>query len=133
MSWLARLKAVEAARRANLQNLQKAAFVGFAGADPAPFQERECHDTIFMARTALFMSRDLDKDNADAAANRLAQRDRQHDERRICLECRHLSGSRSRRYCRQGKETGQSGSSIIPSELAATLQRCAGFEPEVLE
>ncbi|KIF82485.1 hypothetical protein [Noviherbaspirillum autotrophicum] len=133
MNWLARLKELEAARSSTPQNLQKDAFVGFVGAGPEPFQEMKYGESIFTTRIVLFMVRDLDKDEAEAMVDRLAVRDQEKDERRVCVECRHLFGTKNRRFCHQWEKTGKIGGPSIPSELTTILQRCAGFEPEVLE
>ena len=47
----------------------------------------------FTARLARFTNKGLGPDDADALADKLVLRDRELDDRRVCLECIHLSGS----------------------------------------
>lgn len=147
MNWLARLKKIESAPAATLQNLQKAAavaFVGFVGAYPDPFQNSESENSAlvneysgptndanmsvdtFTARRALFTDRGLAMDEAQAMAERLELRDSQMDERRLCLECLHLSGTVTARRCSKWRMLGYSDS-VMCLDLVPLLQRCAAF------
>ena len=49
-------------------------------------------DTL-MARQALFCQRGASAQDAERLADRLVNRDRDDDDRRLCLECRHLHGA----------------------------------------
>lgn len=44
----------------------------------------------FLFRVALFMRRGLPEDTAERVADRLAFRDQDLDERRLCIECVHI-------------------------------------------
>lgn len=78
----------------------------------------------FTARTIMFVRRGISATDADDLAERLLLRDREHDERRSCIECEHHTHS----HCGNHKAAGLA-SAEIGCELATTLQRCAGFEP----
>jgi hypothetical protein len=102
-------------------------------ADTAAFGSRfsapvpgEVDPEAFDARVALFRSHHVPSKEAGDLANQLGRRDVQTDDRRLCLECCHLSGSAAARRCANWRITGMRGPSI-PSELVDLLQRCAGF------
>ena len=50
----------------------------------------------FKARLARFTDKGLSLDDADASADKLVLRDRDLDDRRLCLECIYLSGGEHR-------------------------------------
>jgi hypothetical protein len=127
MNWLAKLKNAEGAPTGYLQNLQKGAFVGFVDTLPGPFQKSPVRNQVCMARIVLCTDHGLDITEAEAIVERLTSRDQEQDERRLCLECRHLSGGPQARRCSQWQQIGQSGGPAIPSELVTLLQRCPGF------
>lgn len=81
---------------------------------------------IFMARLALFTGRGLGEGNADDLAQQLTWRDLEQDDRRVCLECRHMSGDIDRRRCSRWRKLWL-GDASMPADLVATLQRCAEF------
>lgn len=81
----------------------------------------------FTARLALFTDRGLSMGDAKATAERLAKRDLEQDERRLCMECLHLSGGTNSRRCSQWQKIGMLRGAAIPGELVTLLQRCAGF------
>ena len=129
MNWLAKLKELENTPKPTLQNLQKVeieAFVGFVGATPDLFQRSEPEDRTYKARLALFVDRGLSVADAETLANRLKGRDREQDERRLCLECKHLSGTSTARRCSQWRTLGIH-CLAIPADLPTTLQRCNEF------
>ena len=76
-------------------------------------------------RTALFNRRGLTALDAELLADELVGRDRQADDRRLCLECRHLTTGRTMR-CAQWQSAGL-GQPGIPEGMAVQLQRCDGF------
>lgn len=80
----------------------------------------------FTARFALFAGRGLSVEDADDLEQRLTRRDLEQDDRRACLECRHMSGDVQRRRCSQWRKLWI-GDASMPADLVATLQRCAGF------
>ena len=93
---------------------------GKAANDPAAPAE------IFTQRLALFAGRGLNAEDADDLAQRLTRRDLEQDDRRVCLECRHMSDDVERRRCSQWRQLWI-GDASMPDDLVATLQRCAGF------
>ena len=78
------------------------------------------------ARVALFTRQQgLTADVASRAANRLVTRDRESDERRLCIECRHLTRNWRRLSCDNYK-IARAGIDLS-SDLVVMLQRCPGF------
>ena len=78
-------------------------------------------------RVGLFQRRGLDEPDAQALAERLALRDQQRDDRRVCLECSQMQRSghciavmqgRMRTACRPDQFT------VMPR----VLQRCPNFQ-----
>ena len=86
----------------------------------------------FNARLALFACRGLSTDDANDLVQRLARRDLEQDERRVCLECRHMSGDMRRSRCSQWRKLWI-GDASMPADLVATLQRCAASMPQLDE
>lgn len=145
MSWLARLKENKNAPDTKPTKPAKGAFVGFVGACPDPFQKSNMESDALKkwqaandaesdggasARLTLFMDRGLNTEEAEAMVDRLALRDEQHDERRLCLECLHLSGGVNGRRCAQWRKIGLISGAAIPGELVTLLQRCVGFNKQ---
>lgn len=129
MNWLTRLKKLEGAPAPTLQNLQKAeigAFVDSVGTTPDRFQKSGRENDTGIPRLMLFIDLGLSMDDAQTMVDRLEQRDREQDDRRLCLECVHLSGFSSARRCSQWQAVG-THSSAIPADLALILQRCPRF------
>ncbi|MDB5869542.1 MAG: hypothetical protein JWP96_1874 [Polaromonas sp.] len=81
-------------------------------------------------RTALFNRRGLAALDAELLADKLVNRDREGDDRRLCLECLHLSGRAGAGRCSQWQRAGL-GATGIPAGMAVLLQRCDGFKPAV--
>lgn len=85
----------------------------------------------FTSRTMLFMRRGIEASKADDLAESLMLRDRQADDRRLCLECSHLTGrSPSIWRCRSSQLAG-----VMPelaSDLVTIRQRCPGFNDELI-
>ena len=82
---------------------------------------------VLLAQLALFTDRGLNLDDAEALAERLTYRDRQRDDRRLCLECQHLFGGPDARRCSQWLKIGQINGPAIPADLPTILQRCRAF------
>jgi hypothetical protein len=80
----------------------------------------------FVARVALFMRRGIEASDADDLAERLHLRDVQADDRRLCLECRHLAGRSGTWRCGNHRAAGLALPEV-GRDLAGLLQRCAGF------
>ena len=130
-------------------------FVGFVAYPPTPFQKIEAsevaaNDAIttqaadpdrwcwphseamsgqeidtFTARLARFTDKGLTLAQAEAAADRLVIRDREGDDRALCLECAHLHGA-GRWRCGNWQPADVARDRLAP-ELVAKLQRCPGF------
>ena len=109
-----------------------------AANDPAPELDRHCwpHSTAmtgreidaFTARLSRFADKGLSLDDGEALTDKLVIRDRKSDDRRCCLECRHLAGYGSASWrCSNCKAAGV-GASRLPLVLVLMLQRCDGFE-----
>lgn len=80
-------------------------------------------DTL-MAREALFCQRGASAQDAERLADRLVNRDRD-DDRRLCLECRHLRGAGPYR-CGNAQAAGVHAD--LARDLVLTLQRCHGYD-----
>ncbi|GAA4417824.1 hypothetical protein [Acidovorax lacteus] len=84
----------------------------------------------FMARLARFTDKGLNLADAEAMAEGLIQRDREMDDRHLCLECVHLRGGTGRLYCGKAVLAGigsRAADATLASDLTRQLQRCAGF------
>ena len=138
--WLARLKTPDTHATKPTkpsQGDEKTGFVGFV-ADPAPASDpdRWCWphspamntgeiDT-FMARLARFTDKRVSYDEAERLADALVIRDREGDDRRLCLECPHLQGfGRWRCGNCQAADVARQG---LARDLVLMLQRCGGFK-----
>ena len=105
-----------------------------AANDPAQDPDRWCwpHSTAmntaeidtFTSRLALFTDRRVILDDAERLADLLVIRDREQDDRRLCLECSNCQQGRCTRWLAAGLKQAQ-----LPAGLATTLQRCGGFTP----
>ncbi|MGB7480967.1 MAG: hypothetical protein WA924_11605 [Burkholderiaceae bacterium] len=127
MNWLARLKELESAPEPTLQNLQKGAFVGFVGSPLGAFQKSAPNDDTRTARLALFTDRGLSMEQAEELADRLAGRDLESDNRRLCVECSHLSGGAGLWRCSQWRLRQHNGPEIPGDLITVILHRCKGF------
>ena len=78
---------------------------------------------LFTARTLHFIRRGVTAGDADDLSERLTLRDRDADDRRLCLECRHFRPGRCGNY--QAAGLGGPG---LPRDLTTQLQRCPGFK-----
>lgn len=87
----------------------------------------------FTRRLERFTRKGLRLADAEALADTLVQRDRETDDRRLCLECGHLQGGAGRWRCGNGLVAGvtlRAADAQLPGELTRKLQRCAGFPHE---
>ena len=130
-------------------------FVGFVAYPPTPFQKIEASEAAandatttpaadpdrwcwphseamngqeldtFTARLARFTDKGVTLAQAEAAADRLVIRDREGDDRALCLECSHLQGH-GRRRCGNWQLADVAREQLAP-ELVTMLQRCPGF------
>lgn len=78
----------------------------------------------FTFRRGLFMRRGLNEDAAEKLADRLALRDYERDDRRVCLECQSIQRTGRCFVASQGR---MPGFSRFFDPLPTTLQRCASF------
>ena len=79
---------------------------------------------LFNKRNNLFLARGWGA--AEAVADRLVRRDRESDDRVVCLECVHYM----KRWCANAKAAELSptkSSTQIATDLIPLLQRCPGF------
>ena len=83
----------------------------------------------FNARVKRFTDRGLLQADAEAVADELIQRDREGDDRRVCLECaslRQAGGWRCGNW-KQAEFATRVRDALLPSALVQLLQRCPGF------
>ncbi|MFM9880361.1 MAG: hypothetical protein ACKVOO_08135 [Burkholderiaceae bacterium] len=86
---------------------------------------------LFTARLNRFTEKGLTCNYGEALADKLVLRDRDQDDRRICLECKHLDGHGAGSWrCGNWRAAGVAISSRdaqLPADLVVQLQRCDGF------
>ena len=161
MNWLARLKNIDTGPAPEPTETTKRASVVFVGSDMAPMRKTmgdalaandpapvtqnpdrwcwplsEAMNTgeidIFTARMARFTDKGLSLDDGEALADKLLMRDRESDDRRLCLECFHLSGQSGRAWdCRNwqaAKVASRARDAQLSAVLVCQLQRCDGFK-----
>ncbi len=156
MNWLTRLKKIELLPKVGATKPTETLFVVSVapvlapvqktGGDPAaandgePNPDRWCYpystamtgreiDT-FTARLARFTNKGLGLDAGERLADKLVIRDRDKDDRRICLECSHLAGYAGSWRCRDWQRAGvaiQGRDAQVPGDLVQLLQHCDGF------
>lgn len=80
----------------------------------------------FNGRLHLFTRHGLDFTKAETLADSLIKRDRDGDDRRLCLECRHLQHGIGLWGCNHWRRAGLAVSGV-PAEVVTLLQRCEGF------
>lgn len=81
-------------------------------------------DTL-MTRLALFTGKGATVQDAEKQADRLMVRDREGDDRRLCLECAHLHGV-GPWHCGNWRQSGMAQGGT-PRDTVALLQRCRGY------
>ena len=86
---------------------------------------------LFTARLHRFTDKGLTRTDGEALADKLVIRDRETDDRRSCLECRHLSGYGHTSWrCGNWQAAGvaiRPRDTQLPADLVLQLQRCDGF------
>jgi len=86
---------------------------------------------LFTARLHRFSDKGLIRTDSEALADRLVIRDREADDRRSCLECRHLSGYGHTSWrCGNWQAAGiavTSRHTLLAAGLVFQLQRCLEF------
>ena len=81
----------------------------------------------FTSRLARFTDKGLSLEDAERLADKLVIRDREGDDRRVCLECVHLShGGRCGNWQAAGVAI-RARDAQLPGDFTAMLQRCDGF------
>lgn len=81
----------------------------------------------FTARLHLFTRHGLDYAEAEGLADGLVARDRDQDDRRLCLECANLRPGGALWHCKQWQRAGFAGAGVT-DDVAKLLQRCGGFK-----
>lgn len=84
---------------------------------------------IFTIRLARFTSRGLGHDEAERLVDALVIRDREDDDRQLCLECTYLQGF-GRWRCGNWRRSGMA-SDGLSVEFVLMLQRCPGYSPAI--
>ena len=85
---------------------------------------------IFTERLARFTAKGVTHTDGEALADKLVARDRDSDDRRLCLECTHLAGYAGTWSCRNWQRAGvaiKARDAGLPGDLVRMLQRCEGF------
>jgi len=80
----------------------------------------------FMARVHLFTERGKNTTEAEGLADSLVKRDREADDRRMCLECSHLRRSAGLWRCGQSQRAGLAVAEVS-GDVVNLLQRCSAF------
>ena len=90
---------------------------------------------LFTARLHRFTDKGLTPTDGEALADKLVVRDREHDDRCVCLECVHLTGHWASSWrCGNWKAASvpyQSSDAQLASVLVLLLQRCDGFAAQL--
>ena len=85
----------------------------------------------FAARLHQFTDKGLSRNDGEALTDKLVLRDRDQDDRRVCLECKHFVGHQAGSWrCGNWRAAGvaiQSIDALLPADLVVQLQRCNGF------
>ena len=116
-----------------------------AGALPSNDPDAHCwpHSTamnggeidLFTARLHRFTDKGLTIADGESLADKLVVRDREADDRRFCMECRHLSGVGQTSWrCGNWQAAGvsmRSRDAQLPADLVLQLHRCDGFTPHL--
>ena len=85
----------------------------------------------FAARLHQFSDKGLARNDGESLADKLVLRDRDQDDRRVCLECKHFAGHGDGSWrCGNWQAAGvaiHSRDAQLPAVLVVQLQRCDGF------
>lgn len=85
---------------------------------------------VFTQRLKQFTDRRVRVTDAEALADKLVKRDREKDDRRLCLECSHLCGQPGIWRCNNALQANISVDAVdtsLSATLVLMLQRCGGF------
>lgn len=85
----------------------------------------------FSERLQKFTAKGLTRNEGEVLADKLVLRDREQDDRRVCLECKHFAGHGAGSWrCGNWQAAGiatRSRDAQLPADLVVQLQRCGGF------
>ena len=85
----------------------------------------------FTARLHKFTDKGLARNDGEVLAKRLVLRDRDQDDRHVCLECQHFAGHGAESWrCGNWQAAGialRPRDAQLPADLVVQLQRCDGF------
>jgi hypothetical protein len=85
----------------------------------------------FETRLHKFTEKGLARKDGEVLADELVLRDRESDDRRVCLECQHFAGHGAGSWrCGNWQAAGvaiRSRDAQLPADLVVQLQRCDGF------
>jgi len=85
----------------------------------------------FTARLARFTDKGLSLDDGETLADKPVTRDRESDDRRLCLECLHLAGHGAGSWrCGAWQAAGvaiRARDAQLPTDFVNLLKRCDGF------
>jgi hypothetical protein len=85
----------------------------------------------FETRLHKFTEKGLVRKDGEVLADKLVLRDRESDDRRVCLECKHFAGHGAGSWrCGNWQAAGvaiRSRDAQLPFDLVVQLQRCDGF------
>ena len=85
----------------------------------------------FETRLHKFTEKGLARKDGEVLADKLVLRDRESDDRRVCLECQHFAGHGAGSWrCGNWQTAGvaiRSRDAQLPADLVVQLQRCDGF------
>ena len=86
---------------------------------------------LFATRLHKFTDKGLPRADGEGLADKLVARDREQDDRRVCLECKHFAGHGAGSWrCGNWQAAGvaiRSRDAQLPADLVVQLQRCDGF------
>ena len=84
----------------------------------------------FTVRLARFTDLGVILEDAERIADRLVIRDRDWEERVMCVECKYLQGLNCRNWVQAGVALKAEGATLS-SSFTVLLQRCDGFKPAI--
>jgi hypothetical protein len=90
---------------------------------------------LFAQRVTFMQGKGINAADAETYADKLVARDRENDDRRLCLECLHLHGYGPTSWrCGAWQQAGiatQARDAQLPADLVQQLQRCDGFADSI--
>jgi hypothetical protein len=102
---------------------------------PPKFEMTDAEFQTFTVRVARITDRGSTREASEVWAEKLLQRDREQDDRTVCLECNQLGGTGPSSWrCGNWRRAGTSlraRDAELPKDLVQLLQRCPGFNPHI--